>query len=113
MALAILAPTATVNTGDITVDPTPPAAGTLTIETLETTGSFTIPAGCLWAKIRNAGFVQDGDLEVEITVDGQSWSVGREEILQAWLDEVAQVYKRLPEISGDGNGSRVFIAYAN
>lgn len=112
MSLAILIPAPTVNTGDITVDVTPPAAGTLAITTQETTGAFAIPAGCLWAKVRNAGFVQDGDLETEATVAGQSWSVGREEIFTAFLDEVNQVYLRLPAIAGDGNGSRIFIAYA-
>lgn len=112
MSLAILIPSPTVQTGDITVEVTPPVAGTLAITTSETTGAFAIPAGCLWVKIRNAGFVQDGDLEEEATVAGSSWSVGREEVLTAFLDEVLGVYKRLPAIAGNGNGSRVLIAYA-
>lgn len=110
MSLAILVPAA--NLSGVTVDITPPVAGTLNITTLETTGAFAIPAGCLWVKIRNAGFVQDGDLEEEATVAGSSWSVGREEVLTAFLDEVLSVYKRLPAIAGNGNGSRVFIAYS-
>ena len=112
MSLAILIPSPTISTGDITVDITPPVAGTLVVTTLETTGAFAIPAGCLWVNIRNAGFVQDGDLEEEATVDGSSWSVGREEKFEAFLDQVLGVYKRLPAIAGNGNGSRVFIAYS-
>jgi hypothetical protein len=79
---------------------------------LETVGSFSIPANCYWIKIRNAGFVQDGDLETQATVAGVSWSVGHYEELTSIWDQINNVYKLLPAITGNGNGSRVFIAYA-
>ena len=89
-----------------------PDAGTASITTSETVGAFSIPAGALWVQIRNAGMVEDGDLEVEATVAGQNWSVGRTERWDAVLDAPANEYKRLPAITGNGNGSRVFITYA-
>jgi len=111
MANIIANPPASITTGNISI--TPPTAGTTTITSLEATGSFTIPAGCYWVRIRNAGFVQDGDLEVSATINGSSWSVGREELYTSTLDEVANVYKKLPAFTGNGNGSRVFYSYSN
>lgn len=113
MANIIGIPPASIATGDITVDITPPVDGETTIVTGETLGVFNIPAGCYWVRIRNAGFVQEGDAEVEATINGGSWSVGREEFFQATLDEVAQEYKKLPAIAINGNGSRVFYSYSN
>lgn len=113
MANIIGIPPASISTGEITVDITPPVAGSTTISTGETTGVFNIPAGCYWVRIRNAGFVRDGDLEEEATINGGSWSVGREEFFQATLDEVAGIYKKLPAIAINGNGSRVFYSYSN
>jgi hypothetical protein len=113
MANIIGIPPASISTGEITVSLTPPSAGSTTISTGETTGVFNIPAGCYWVRIRNAGFVQDGDQEEEATINGGSWSVGREEFFQATLDEVAGVYKKLPAIAINGNGSRVFYSYSN
>lgn len=85
---------------------TPVAPGSLSITTLETLGAFSVPAGTLWVEIRNAGLVQDGDAENNATVLGQSWSVGRVERWEAMYD------KYLPAITGNANGSRVFITYA-
>lgn len=90
-----------------------PDAGTATITTLETTGAFSVPAGALWIEIRNAGIVQVGDLEANATVAGQSWSTGRVERWEAQLDAAANEYKYLPAVSGNGNGSRLFITYAS
>ena len=113
MANIIGIPPASISTGAISVEITPPTAGSTTISTGETTGVFNVPAGCYWVRIRNAGFVRDGDLEEEATINGGSWSVGREEFFQATLDEVAGVYKKLPAIAINGNGSRVFYSYSN
>ena len=104
-------PPAAINVGEININP--PAAGSTNVTSLETTGAFAIPAGCYWVRIRNAGFVQDGDQEEEATVNGQSWSVGREETFNAVFDESANVYKKLPAFNGNGNGSRIFYTYAN
>lgn len=113
MANIIANPPASISTGDIEVTIEPPVAGSTTIVTGETVGVFNIPANCYWVRIRNAGFVQDGDAEEEATINGGSWSVGREEFFQATLDEVAGVYKLLPAIAINGNGSRVFYSYSN
>lgn len=88
------------------------SAGTLTTTTTETTGAFSIPAGASWIEIRNAGMVQPGDLEASATVSGQSWSPGRVERWEAVLDPALGEFKRLPAVSGNGNGSRLFISYA-
>lgn len=101
-----------VNVASLNVSSTPPSAGNLTITTGETTGTFTIPAGAAWAKIRNAGFIKAGDLEADATILSATWSVGREEIFEAKLDESGAVYQKLPAISINGNGSRVFYSYA-
>lgn len=113
MANIICIPPASITTGEITVDVTPPIDGAAAIVTGEITGTITIPAGCYWIRIRNAGFVQTGDVEGEATINGGNWSVGREELFTATLDEVAQVYKKLPAIAINGNGSRVFYSYSN
>jgi len=89
-----------------------PTAGNMAVTTDETTGAFSIPANCLWVQIRNAGMVKDGDTESEATVGGEAWSVGRQEKYEAVWDAAAGEYLRLPAISGNGNGSRVFISYA-
>ena len=100
-----------VSVGSVSVDP--PAAGSLTTVTGETLGPVNIPAGALWIKIRNAGIVQQGDQEKAATIDGQSWSVGREETWEAVFDSAAEEYKRLPAVSINANGSRVFYSYAS
>lgn len=113
MANIIGIPPASISTGEITVEIAPPVAGSTSLVTGETTGVFNVPADCYWVRIRNAGFVRDGDLEEEATINGGSWSVGREELFTATLDEVLGVYKKLPAIAINGNGSRVFYSYSN
>jgi hypothetical protein len=95
----------------ITVDPS--TAGTTNITSIETTGSFSVPAGCYWVRIGNKGFIQDGDLETQATVNSVSWSVGHEELFEATYDQVTKILKKLPAFTGNGNGSRVFISYSN
>jgi hypothetical protein len=91
---------------------TPATPGSLSLTTIETTGSFSVPAGALWVEIRNAGLVQPGDVEAEATVQGVSWSVGRVERWEAVLDTATNQFLYMPAITGNGNGSRVFITYA-
>ncbi len=87
-------------------------ADNFNITTLETTGSFNIPEKTIWVKIKNAGFVQTGDDEVEATVNGQSWSPGREEEWKSFVDPSTGKTFKLPAITGNGNGARLFITYA-
>lgn len=91
---------------------TPADPGSLTITTLETLGAFSVPAGALWIEIRNAGLVQDGDAENDATVLGQDWSVGRVERWEAVYDTATNQFLSLPAVTGNANGSRVFITYA-
>lgn len=98
--------------GDVTVDIEAPTEGALAITTSETTGAFSISAGARWVQIRNAGFVQDGDAEADATIQGQSWSPGREERWEAVLDQANNELLLLPAITGNGNGARLFITYA-
>jgi len=108
--LGIAVPPASLSGVSVSIDPD--AAATLAITTSETTGAFSIPAGCVWVNIRNAGFVQSGDLEANATVSGASWSPGREERWEAYRDTATGEFLTLPAITGNGNGSRVFITYA-
>jgi hypothetical protein len=103
---------ATLSVEEVTVEITPPTESSLSITTIETTGAISVPAGARWAQIRNAGFVQDGDDEANATIQGQSWSPGREERWEAFLDQANNELLLLPAITGNGNGSRVFITYA-
>ena len=111
MANIISTSPGTINVGEIIIPA--PTAGSTNVDTLETTGSFSVPSGCYRVKIRNNGFVKDGDLEVDATVNGEDWHVGREEEFLAVLDPVENVYKTLPAFVGNGNGSRVSIRYEN
>ena len=111
MPVGIAVPAA--NLSGVSITTAPDDAATLSITTTSTTGAFTIPAGALWANIRNAGFVEAGDLETDATVEGAPWSPGREEKWEAFRDTVTGELKTLPEITGNGNGSRVFITYAS
>lgn len=108
--VGIAVPAASLSGVSVTIDPD--ASGTLSLTTTETTGAFNIPAGCVWVNIRNAGFVQTGDVEANATVAGSSWSPGREEKFEATRDSATGEFLTLPAIAGNGNGSRVFITYA-
>lgn len=99
--------------GEVTI--TPPDQATATVTTVETTGNVTIPAGAYWAYIRNAGYVQSGDAaDKSITVNGVSWSAGREETWQAFFNRIDNEYDLLPQITiVNAEGSRVFVTYAS
>lgn len=82
-----------------------------TVITGSTTGAATIPAGCIWAEIANAGAVVAGDLPNVATVGGANWHIGRKERWSAEWDVSAGQYVKLPEININGNGARVFYSY--
>lgn len=82
-----------------------------TITTESTTGAVVIPAGCLWVEISNAGAVRAGDVPARATVAGAEWDLGRKERWNAVWDSNAQDYIKLPQISINGNGARVFYTY--
>lgn len=82
-----------------------------TVTTSETTGAATIPAGALWVEITAAGAVAPGDGVGPATVQGTSWYAGRKERWEAEWDVAAGNYISLPEITINGNGSRVFYTY--
>jgi hypothetical protein len=84
-----------------------------TITSLETTGAFTIPEKAIWVKIKNAGFVKDGDSNVDATIQGADWVPGREETWESFVDPSTGKTFKLPEITGNGNGARIFITYAS
>lgn len=111
MPVGIAVPAA--NLSGVSVTTSPDDAASLSVTTTSTTGAFTIPAGALWAIIRNAGFIEAGDLETNATIAGASWTPGREEKWEAYRDTVNGELKTLPEITGNGNGARVFITYAS
>lgn len=87
-------------------------ADNFSINTLETTGEFLIPAGAIWAIIQNAGFVKDGDDNVDATILGEPWVPGRKEKFESFVDPSTGKTMKLPAIAGNGNGARVFITYA-
>lgn len=112
MARIISSTPASITTGAINVGLKPDDPASQSIITGETTTTFTIPAGTSWVKIRNAGFVQQGDLEAIIQVNGSDWSVGREEVFECKRDTVLQLLKLNPSFAIVANGSRVFYSYA-
>jgi len=107
----IYIPKATIDVGEITVELTPPTPGTGTVTQLETTSSFSIPAGQRYVEIYVAGAVQSGDLEVNATIQGQSISIGNTYKYTQTLDAVNNVLELSPAITGNGNGTRLFIKY--
>lgn len=82
-----------------------------TITTNSTIGAVTIPAGALWVEIANAGMVRAGDQAVRATIQGADWDLGRKERWNAVWDVNAQDFIKLPEITINGNGARVFYTY--
>lgn len=81
------------------------------IVTGETTGNVTIPAGALWANIKNAGAVSPGDLPNAGTVNSGTWSIGREEKFNAVWNTALNEFNYLPEIEIEANGARFFYSY--
>ena len=101
--------------GDVTVDIEAPTEGALAITTSETTGAFSISAGARWVQIRNAGFVQDGDAEADATIQGQSWSPGREERWEAVMrvnvkGTLLMCHAAVDAMRGTGRGAIVNLA---
>lgn len=97
--------------GSTSVSVTPPGESAGTVTTIETTGSFSVPAGAYWIEIKNAGIVQPGDQPNAATVQGASWSVGRIERWEAFLDSAGSTLYTLPAVTGNGNGARMYITY--
>lgn len=93
-----------VSLGDPTGSSTTPVTGS-------TNGAFTIPAGALRVTITVGGAVRDEDNQVNATVLGQTWDVGRSETFEAVYDRTTNSYKKLGAIAIDGNGGRVFYTY--
>ena len=95
-----------------TVNITPAADVEGTLVTGETnTGTTTIPAGALWVKIENAGLVVSGDAPGNITVNGATWTPGRNEQIYAIFDPAQNDYIHLPEITIVTSGARVRYSY--
>lgn len=76
-------------------------------------GTFTIPAGCFWVKIENAGLVVSGDSPGNITVNGGTFTVGRIEVINANFDNANNTFFTLPSFAIVTAGSRVRYSYAN
>ena len=75
------------------------------------TGTITIAAGALWVKIENAGLVVSGDAPGNITVNGATWTPGRNEQIYAIFDPAQNDYIHLPQITIVTTGARVRYAY--
>lgn len=96
----------------VSVSVSDPTAGTATLSEGNTTGSVTIPAGALEVMIYPFGFFTSGDDgEAIATINGQNWPNGVPYEVKAVLNPNTQEYKRLPAITIDGNGARVFYRY--
>jgi hypothetical protein len=99
--IAAVLPT-TINTGDITVDITPPAAGTLDVTTAETLTGFTINADAYKVVIKNVGSLIESGADVAILVDGDTVAPGERVQFDAVLDPAlggSGTFKRLPAIT--------------
>lgn len=95
-----------------TVTLTPATGITGTLEVGETnSGTVSIPAGCLWVKIENAGLVVSGDSPGNITVNGSAFSVGRIEQFNSYFDNETNQFIALPSITIFSAGSRVRYSY--
>lgn len=98
--------TSTVNTGDLNVSTTPPTSGNIVPGYDERTDSPPdIAAGKLRVAIYNMGFVEDGDNEVTIDVNGEPLQPYAPPIVfEAQLDPVTNVFKYTPAITIDNSG---------
>lgn len=76
----------TINTGDISVSITPPAADTLTVSTFETLAGFSIGLGTYKVTIKNVGAAVEGGAFADIVVNGQDVAPGEQLIFEAKLD---------------------------
>lgn len=102
---------ASVSLSGVSVSTTPPTAGNIVPGVDERTDGTTVPAGKLDVKVLNMGFVEDGDNEETITVNGEPVQPGAPPAhFFAILDPVTNVFKRTPEITiVNANGSRIRI----
>ncbi len=100
-----------ISLGDVTVSTAAPAAGTIVPDVDERTNGIVIPAGKLMVKVLNMGFVEDGDNEENITVNGDVIQPGSPAVeFVAQLDPVGDVFKFTPEVTiVNNNGSRIRI----
>lgn len=107
-------PKSNINTGDITVEITPPTEANQSITILEfNSGSQTIPANSFWAIIENAGLVKSGDVPGDITINGASVSVGFKNKIESFYDTHNEVLEKNPAFTVVTTGSRVRIVYAS
>lgn len=96
----------------LSVSITPATNVTGTLVTGETnSGTITIAAGALWVKIENAGLVVSGDSPGNITVNGATWTPGRNEQIYAIFDPAENDYIHLPQITIITAGARVRYSY--
>lgn len=92
----------TITTGDISATITPPASGTLSIETAEVLTGFSISAGAYKVTIKNVGSTIEGGADVPITINGDTVAVGETAQFEAKLDPAlgaAGTFKTLPAIT--------------
>jgi len=104
----------TISAGSITVTPTPPAVGTLSISTVETLAGFSISAGAYRVLIKHVGsgieVAGTPGTDADFTVNGQTVTSGMQLQFDAVLDPAAGAagtYKTLPAIAvvnGGGAG---------
>ena len=104
---------ATINAENINLSLPPPTAVTGALTTLElVSGNHSIPAGAKWVSIYNAGLIEPGDdPDAAVTVNGDTWSVGRREKFTTVQNEAGSQQINLPAITVVSAGSRVFISY--
>lgn len=99
---------AKITTGAITVSSTPPTEEAQAVDSGElVTGTKVIAAGAKWIEIENVGYVNDGDNSGDVTVNGATWSVGRQDRFEEKSDAQNNRVKTLPEITIISTGSRV------
>jgi len=98
---------ASVNIGSVVITPPTPVEGT--VETREVTANDLLPAGLLKVEITNLGFVQAGDTNNIIQVDGNDVSPGTPAVVfEATLKPSSNEWITLPAITiTNPLGSRV------
>ncbi len=102
---------ASVSLSGVTVSTAPPTVGAIIPGIDERTDGVVVPAGKLKVRVLNMGFVEDGDQEEDITVNGEVVQPGSESVpFEATLDPVNNEFKRTPEITIVNDlGSRIRI----
>ena len=102
---------ASVSLSDVSVSTTPPTASSIVPGIDERTDGTVVPAGKLSVRVLNMGFVEDGDQEADITVNGGIVQPGSESVpIVAILDPVTNLFKYTPPVTIVNNGgSRIRI----